>query len=68
MRSNIPSDDLQGKHYLTVIVRLLLDERGGLVHGEVAGVGGGSGKRFVDWDSLVPAVRAWLAGGVDRTS
>jgi hypothetical protein len=53
--------DLGGKQYLTVVVRLLVDERGMLVHGEVADLHGACEERFVGWEGIVPAVQACLA-------
>jgi hypothetical protein len=59
--SATPPNSLEEKLYVTAILRLLLDNRGEIVHGEVADVQGRPSKRFVDWEGLVPAVRAWLA-------
>jgi hypothetical protein len=60
---SVPPNGLHAKQYVTVIVRLLLGLGGELVNGEVAGVDGCPGKRFVDWDDLVPTIQAWLAAG-----
>jgi hypothetical protein len=43
-----------------VVVRLVLDDRGTLSHGEIVDKAGQVRARFVDWDALVPAVQAWL--------
>ena len=58
--------DLGGKLYLTVVVRLLVDEHGKLIHGEVADLQGTSKQRFAGWEGMVRAVRACLAGGPFR--
>ncbi|HET7380216.1 MAG TPA: hypothetical protein VFJ24_09270 [Gaiellales bacterium] len=58
-----PGSDLGGKSYLTVVVRLLVDEHGALVHGEVLDLQGASRQRFVDWEGMVRAVRACLPDG-----
>ena len=48
--------------YVTVILRLVLDEGGGtLRYGEVVDVEGTSQGRFVEWDGIGPAVHAYLA-------
>jgi hypothetical protein len=56
----VPSNGLEEKQYATAILRLLLDKRGKLVHGEVVDVDGGSSHRFGGWQALIPAVQAWL--------
>ncbi len=62
--ATLPADgDLGGKLYLTVVVRLLVDEHGRLIHGEVADLQETSKQRFADWEGMVRAVRACLAGG-----
>jgi hypothetical protein len=43
-----------------VVVRLVLDDRGTLSHGEIVDKARQVRARFVDWDALVPAVQAWL--------
>lgn len=61
--STLPAEgDLGGKSYLTVVVRLLADEHGRLIHGEVADLQGTSQQRFADWEGMVHAVQACLAG------
>lgn len=55
------SNRLAGRRYVTVIVRLLIDQRGQLVHGEVLDVEGRIQARFVKWGSLARAMRSWLA-------
>lgn len=51
---------LERKRYLTMVLRLLLDQRGTLVHGEVVGLDGRIHQRFVDWPGMVRAVQAAL--------
>jgi hypothetical protein len=43
-----------------VVVRLVLDDRGTLSHGEIVDRTGQVRARFVAWDALVPALQAWL--------
>jgi hypothetical protein len=57
--STEPREELDEKRYITAILRLLLDVSGELVHGELADVEGRPGKRFVGWEGLIGAVRAW---------
>ena len=66
--STVPSNGLEEKQYATAILRLLLDKRGELVHGEVVDVEGGSSQRFVAWQALIPAVQAWLISTGRRDS
>jgi hypothetical protein len=60
-----PSEGLRDKRYVTVVVRLLLDKDGTLVHGKVADVDGRPGRPFDSWQGLTPAVRAALPGSHD---
>jgi hypothetical protein len=57
--STEPHEELDEKRYITAILRLLLNESGELVHGELADVEGRPNKRFVGWEGLMAAVRAW---------
>jgi hypothetical protein len=52
------SDRLADKQPVTVIVRLLIDASGQLVHGEVADLAGRVRGRFRRWDRLAQAVQA----------
>ena len=56
----VPPEGLQEKRYITVILRLLVDRHGSLVHGEVADMDGRTGPRFAGWPALTPAVHEWL--------
>lgn len=56
----VPPDGLQDKRYVTVILRLLIDRHGALVHGELADIDGRAGTRFVGWPALTPAVHGWV--------
>lgn len=57
---SVPPEGLQDKRYITLILRLLIDKHGGLVHGEVADMDGTAGPRFAGWRALTPAVQEWL--------
>ena len=53
-------EELGRRHLVTVVLRLVLDWRGQLVHGEIINTGSRLVGRFSDWDHLGPALRAWL--------
>jgi hypothetical protein len=53
-------DRLADKHYVTVIVRLRIDRRERLVHGEVVDTEGNSQGRFAGWRELTHTVRKYL--------
>ena len=56
-----PTEDLEGKHYLTLIARLLLSSSGALMRGELVDAEGTTLVRFVGQDGLLDAVRSYLA-------
>jgi hypothetical protein len=51
---------LANRRTTVVVIRLVLDDRGTLSHGEIVDRTGQVRARFVAWDALVPAVQAWL--------
>jgi hypothetical protein len=53
-------NNLAGKRNATLILRLVLDQQGRLMHGELMDVAGGPPDRFVAWRGLIRTVRAWL--------
>jgi hypothetical protein len=53
-------NNLSGKRNATLILRLVLDQHGRLMHGELIDVVGGLPNRFVAWRGLIRTVRAWL--------
>jgi hypothetical protein len=55
------ADDFGDNRYVTLIARLLLDERGVLLQGELADVEGTPIVRFSGEDGLLEAVRSCLA-------
>ena len=50
---------LADKRYITVVLRLVVDERGWLVHGELVDVEGMLKQRFKGWRGLAQAIR-WV--------
>jgi hypothetical protein len=55
------SEKLAPKRYVTVILRLLLERRGQLVHGELVDLQGKAHGRFGTWQGLPRVIRVWLA-------
>jgi len=51
---------LAHRRTVAVVVRLVLDRRGLLAHGEIVDKSGYVHARFAAWEALVPAVQAWL--------
>lgn len=47
-------------HNVVVILRLVLNARGELMHGEIVDAEGKSQGRFMKWGGLTRTVRAWL--------
>ena len=65
----LAGNNLAGKRNATLILRLVLDQHGRLMHGELMDVAGGLPDRFVAWRGLIGAVRAWLTSQAQaRTS
>lgn len=55
---------LADKRNVTLILRLVLDRDGKLMHGELVDVGGKVQTRFIRWRELTRTVRAWLVSQV----
>ena len=53
---------LADKRYITVVLRLVVDEHGRVTHGQLIEVSNGHKQRFKGWRGLVWAVRGWLTG------
>jgi hypothetical protein len=53
-------NNLAEKRYATLILRLVLDQHGRLIYGELVDVASGLPDRFVAWRGLIRTVRAWL--------
>jgi len=51
---------LSDKRYVTVIVRMVIDRRERLVHGEVVDVDGKAQGRFDGWREMIHMVRGYL--------
>lgn len=44
----------------TAVVRVVLDDRGAVDHGELLDAASGTVHRFARWEGLVEALRRWL--------
>lgn len=55
-------DKLANKQYATLLLRLVLDQQGRLLYGELVDVAGGQPARFAGWRGMIRTVRAWLNG------
>ncbi|MFN8491761.1 MAG: hypothetical protein U0350_29445 [Caldilineaceae bacterium] len=60
MPDQTDENQLAEKRYATLILRLLLDRQGKLLQGELVDVTTGFQGRFVGWQGLGDALRAWL--------
>ena len=60
METPPPGEDLSDNQYVTLILRLLVDPEGRLVHGEVLDAVGRPCRRFRGWGGLARAVRCAL--------
>ena len=53
-------NNLAERRNVTVILRLVLDQHGQLIHGELVDVADAPQERFIGWRGMIRAVRAWL--------
>ena len=53
-------EELRGSRQLVVVVRLVLDGRWDLLHGELVDVDQQSRGRFAGWTELTPALRRYV--------
>jgi len=51
---------LADRRYVSVVLRLVLDQHGQMIHGEVVGDATTRPTRFSGWRGLTRAVQAWL--------
>ena len=61
MPTSTDGNHLAEKRYVTVVLRLVLDQHGQLIHGEFIDVASMIGVRFSGWRGLIRIVRNWLA-------
>jgi hypothetical protein len=60
MTTNGPGEQLSSKRYVTMPIRLLVDDAGGLIQGEIVDDRGRPLCRFVGWQGLNHAIRTSL--------
>ncbi len=58
----LADDEMGDKQLRTVILRLVLDKWGTLLHGEVADVDGQVRSRVAGWDDVLASIKACVAG------
>lgn len=58
----LADDEMGDKQLRTVILRLVLDKWGTLLHGEVADVDGQVSSRVTGWDDVLASIKACVAG------
>jgi hypothetical protein len=51
---------LTDRRYVSVLLRLVLDQHGQMIHGEVVGDTSAHPTRFRGWRGLTRALQAWL--------
>ena len=58
----LPDEEMGDKQLRTVILRLVLDRWGVLLHGEVADADGRVMRRIRGWEEMLASIQACLAG------
>jgi hypothetical protein len=58
----LPDEEMGDKQLRTVILRLVLDRWGTLLHGEVADVDGRVVRRIGRWEEVIASIQACLVG------
>jgi len=58
----LSEDEMGGTQLRTVILRLVLDRWGTLLHGEVADVDGQVKQRVAGWDEVLASIKACVTG------
>lgn len=56
-------NELGHRRLVTVVLRLVLDHRNVLVHGDIVDGSNRVQGRFAGWERLAPALRGWLESG-----
>ena len=58
----LPDEEMGDKQLRTVILRLVLDRWGTLLHGEIADVDGRVMSRVAGWEEVLASIKACVAG------
>lgn len=59
--ASLRENNLADMRHLTIILRLVLDRQGMVVHGELVNLEGKTQSRFVGFRGMARAVKTWLA-------
>ena len=62
LASSANENNLAQPHYVTLILHLLVDPNGKLIHGELMDAPNTFRKRFMGGTGLLAAVQTWLTG------
>lgn len=65
--ATVGEENLARRAYVTVVLRVVVDGRRGLVHGDLVDLEGAPLQHFVGWRGLVRAVRGWLDRQIEGT-
>ncbi len=60
VRKSSTKDSLSDVHPATIILRLVVNKRGVIVHGELVNLDGKSLGHFIGWRGLTRALKTWL--------
>jgi len=63
----LADEEMGDKQLRTVILRLVLDRWGTLIHGEVADVEGQVKSRVTRWDEVLAAIKACVASATGKS-
>ena len=63
----LADEEMGDKQLRTVILRLVLDRWGTLIHGEVADVEGQVKSRVTGWDEVLASIKACVAGATGKS-
>jgi hypothetical protein len=62
------SDMLSEKQQVTIILHMLMDEQGKLVHGDLLNVNGESSGRFSSWEEVIGVLHEWFVNYENKKS
>ena len=65
--TTVGAENLARTTYVTVVLRLVVDGRKGLVHGDLVDLEGAPLRHFVGWRGLMRTVRVWLDRQIEGT-
>jgi hypothetical protein len=65
--ATVGEENLARSTYVTVVLRVVLDGRKGLIHGDLVDLEGAPLRHFVGWRGLMQTVRGWLDSQIEGT-